>query len=182
MFGSESIPALLLLGLMLAVPESPRFLFKQGRQQKARQVLARVDGEQHAEREIAEIKAALAEETGSLTQLLRPGMRMVLVIGVLLAVLQQVTGINVFLYYAPEILKSVTGANTDVALLQTVLVGAVNLAFTVLAIWIVDKVGRKPLMVIGAAGMGICLAAIGLAASAQAVGAWLLVFMLSYIA
>ena len=182
MFGSESIPALLLLGLMLAVPESPRFLFKQGRQQEARQVLARVDGQEHAEREIAGIKASLAEETGSLTQLLQPGMRMALLIGVLLAVLQQVTGINVFLYYAPEILKSVSGADTDVALLQTVLVGAVNLAFTVLAIWIVDKVGRKPLMIVGATGMGICLAAIGLAASAQAVGAWLLIFMLSYIA
>jgi SP family xylose:H+ symportor-like MFS transporter len=182
MFGSEAIPALWLLGLMVAVPESPRFLLKQGREQQARQVLARIDGPEHAEREIAGIKAALTEEAGSLTQLLRPGTRMALLIGVLLAVLQQVTGINVFLYYAPEILKSVTGADTDVALLQTVLVGAVNLAFTLLAIGIVDKVGRKPLMITGAAGMGICLTAIGLAASAQAIGAWLLVFMLSYIA
>lgn len=182
MFGSEAVPAILLLGLMLLVPESPRFLLKQGREDAARRVLERVDGTDHARREIGEIRAALAEEGGSLAQLLRPGMRIVLVIGVLLAVLQQVTGINVFLYYAPEIFRSVSGAETDVALLQTIVVGAVNLLFTVLAIWLVDKVGRKPLMVVGATGMGVSLAAIGLAANFQLVGAWLLIFMLGYIA
>jgi len=182
MFGSEAIPAVLLLGLMFLVPESPRFLYKQGREAEARRVLGRVAGTAHAEREMAGIRASLAEESGSLKQLLQPGMRLILVIGVSLAVLQQVTGINVFLYYAPEILKSVAGSETDVALLQTVLVGGVNLVFTVLAIWIVDKVGRKPLMIIGAAGMGACLAAIGVAAYLQVIGAWLLLFMLGYIA
>ncbi|MCH7226598.1 sugar porter family MFS transporter [Haloferula sp. A504] len=182
MFASEAVPAVLLLGLMLVVPESPRFLLKQGRESAARRVLARVHGAAHAAREADAIGATLAEESSSLRQLLRPGMRRVLVIGVLLAVLQQVTGINVFLYYAPEILKSVAGAETDVALLQTVLVGAVNLAFTVLAIWTVDRLGRRPLMIVGAAGMGLCLAAIGLAATTQAIGSWLLVFMLGYIA
>jgi SP family xylose:H+ symportor-like MFS transporter len=182
MFGSEAVPAVLLLGLMFLVPESPRFLFKQGREAEARRVLGRVAGAAHAEREISGIRAALAEESGSLKQLLQPGMRLILVIGVSLAVLQQVTGINVFLYYAPEILKSVAGSESDVALLQTVLVGGVNLVFTVLAIWIVDRVGRKPLMIVGAAGMGVCLAAIGIAAYLQVIGAWLLIFMLGYIA
>ena len=182
MFGSEALPALLLFLLMLMVPESPRFLTRKGRVEDAHRVLARVGGEDHAEREIAEIRAALDSETGSLAQLMQPGMRIVLIIGILLAVLQQVTGINVFLYYAPEILKSVAGSDTDVALLQTVLVGGVNLVFTVLAIGIVDKVGRKPLMIIGAAGMGICLTAIGLASYAQVIGPWLLIFMLGYIA
>lgn len=182
MFGSEAVPALLLLGLMLVVPESPRFLLKQGRDEAARKVLGRVHGSEHAEREVGAIRAALTQEAGSMRQLLRPGMRRVLVIGVLLAVLQQVTGINVFLYYAPEILKSVAGAETDVALLQTVLVGAVNLGFTVLAIWAVDRLGRRPLMIVGAAGMGLSLTAIGLAANTQAIGSWLLVFMLGYIA
>jgi len=88
----------------------------------------------------------------------------------------------VFLYYAPEILKSVAGSGTDLALLQTILVGAVNLAFTVLAIWVVDRVGRKPLMIGGSVGMGICLAAIGFAATTHSIGAWLLIFMLGYIA
>lgn len=182
MFGSEAVPAVLLLSLMFLVPESPRFLTRRGREDAARRVLTRIDGSAHADREMTEIKGALAEEGGSLRQLLQPGLRIVLVIGVLLAVLQQVTGINVFLYYAPEILKSVAGAETDVALLQTILVGAVNLGFTVLAIGIVDKVGRKPLMIIGASGMGICLAAIGIASMADVIGPWLLAFMLGYIA
>ena len=182
MFGSESIPAILLLGLLFFVPESPRWLTKQGQGDKARRILARVDGEEHAASEMGEIEAALQQESGSLAQLFTPAMRIILVIGVSLAVLQQVTGINVFLYYAPEILKSVAGADVDIALLQTILVGAVNLVFTVVAIWSVDKVGRKPLMVIGASGMGLSLAAIGLAASFHMVGAWLLIFMLGYIA
>ncbi len=182
MFGSGAIPSVILLGLLFVVPESPRFLFKQGREDEARRVLGRVAGSAHAEREITGIRAALSEESGSLKQLMQPGMRLVLAIGVLLAVLQQVTGINVFLYYAPEILKSVAGSNSDVALLQTVLVGGVNLVFTILAVWIVDRVGRKPLMIIGSAGMGICLAAIGVAAYLQVIGPWLLIFMLGYIA
>ncbi|MEM8865277.1 MAG: sugar porter family MFS transporter [Planctomycetota bacterium] len=182
MFGSEAVPALLLLVLLVFAPESPRFLLAVGEESRAREILRRVDGEAHANQEVEEIRAALAEETGSLGQLLQPGVRQVLVIGISLAVLQQVTGINVFLYYAPEILKSLAGAETDVALLQTVMVGAVNLAFTLLAIGTVDKIGRKPLMIAGAAGMGICLTAIGLAVNANAIGAWVLGFMLGYIA
>ncbi len=182
MFGSESIPAMLLLVLLFFVPESPRWLTKQGKGGKARRILARVDGNVHAETEMAEIEAALRQESGSLLQLFTPAMRIVLVIGVSLAVLQQVTGINVFLYYAPEIFKAVAGTNVDIALLQTIVVGVVNLVFTIVAIWAVDKVGRKPLMVIGASGMGLSLTAIGLAATFKMVGAWLLVFMLGYIA
>ena len=182
MFGSEAIPAVLLLLLLFTVPESPRFLTKQGREDRARRVLARVGGPEHADRELAEIKSSLTEKSGSPAWLFSPKMRIVLVIGVLLAVLQQVTGINVFLYYAPEILKATAGADMDLALLQTVLVGAVNLGFTILAIWVVDKVGRKPLMIIGASGMGVCLAAIGFASMARLIGPWLLIFMLGYIA
>ncbi len=182
MFGSEALPALLLLGLLLVVPESPRFLTKQGRGERARAILARIGGPSQAAREMAEIEASLAAESASLAQLFRPGMRIVLWIGIALAVLQQVTGINVFLYYAPEILKDVAGKGMDIALMQTILVGAVNLGFTVLAIWTVDKLGRKPLMIVGSIGMGIALAAIGTAAYTQNMGSWLLVFMLGYIA
>ncbi len=182
MFGSEAVPATLLLLLLLGVPESPRFLVHKGREQEAQQVLERIDGPVYAEREMQEIRSALREEPGSLWELLRPGMRIVLVIGVSLAVLQQITGVNVFLYYAPEILKSVAGSEMDIALLQTVLVGAVNLAFTVMAIWLVDRVGRKPLMILGAGGMGVCLTAIGVASMTQSIGPWLLWFMLGYIA
>ena len=108
-------------------------------------------------------------------------MKIVLVIGVALAVLQQVTGINVFLYYAPEIFKTM-GAGTSAALLQTVLVGAVNLTFTIIAIWTVDKIGRKPLMMIGSVGMGLSLLGMGLMAYVQKTDLWVLLFILGYIA
>jgi len=182
MFGSESLPALALLVLLFFVPESPRWLTEKGHADKARHILTRVDGPDHAEREMRDIQAALAQEPASLGQLLAPGLRVALVIGVVLAILQQVTGINVFLYYAPEIFKTVAGSGVDVAMLQTVVVGAVNLGFTVLAIGIVDKVGRKPLMIVGAAGMGISLAAIGVAAWMGQLASWVLVFILGYIA
>lgn len=182
MFASESVPALLLLAFLFFVPESPRWLMQQGREAQARAILARIDGQAHAESEIKEISLALRKESGSLRQLFTPPLRILLVIGVSLAVLQQVTGINVFLYYAPEIFKTVAGADSDIALLQTIVVGAVNLLFTVLAICLVDRLGRKPLMIIGASGMGLSLVAIGLAASFDMVGAWLLLFILGYIA
>ena len=181
MFGSEMIPALLLLVLMFTVPESPRWLTERGRQGQALTVLARVDGRAYAKRELAEISSAIAQESGSLGQLLRPGMRLVLVIGVVLALLQQVTGINVFLYFAPAIFKQYA-SGTDAALLQTIVVGAVNLVFTVVAIWTVDRIGRKPLMMIGAAGMGLSLFALGLSAYCGRTAVWILAFVLGYIA
>jgi len=180
MFGSGALPSLLLLGLLVVVPESPRWLAKRGRRDEARRVLTRVGGPQRAAAELAEIEDALAHETGSLRQLFAPGLRTALAIGVLLAVFQQITGINVFLYYAPEILKQ-TGATVDVALLQTVLVGAVNMAFTIIAIWTVDRLGRKPLMLIGFAGMGATLAALGTAIYLQQTSLWVLGLMLGYV-
>jgi MFS transporter, SP family, xylose:H+ symportor len=181
MFGSEALPAALFLGLLLFVPESPRWLVEAGQREKAARILARVGGETSAQTELAAIEEALAQEKGTLAQLLEPGFRVALFIGIGLAVLQQVTGINVFLYYGPEIFKQL-GTSTDVALLQTVVVGAVNLLFTVGAIWTVDRLGRRPLMILGAAGMGVCLVAMGLAAQLGVLALWVLVFMLGYIA
>ncbi len=183
MFASGALPAVLLLACLAFVPESPRWLTAAGREDRAMHVLSRVNGPTRAGEEMREIKAALAQESGRLGDLLQPGMTFVLIVGVALAVLQQVTGINVFLYYAPEIFKNlVAGTKDDAALLQTIVVGTVNISFTVIAIWTVDRLGRRPLMMAGAAGMGVSLAALGLAAYLGRTEGWVLVFMLGYIA
>lgn len=181
MFGSEALPAFVLLSLLLFVPESPRWLLERGKRERAMVVLTRVNGRQQAQAELKEIQAALSEEPATIGQLFAKGMLRVLILGVLLAVLQQVTGINVFLYYAPEIFKTIAGSGIDAAMLQTVVVGAVNLLFTVIAIWTVDKWGRKPLMIVGAAGMCLSLTGLGTAAVLNRTDVWVLAFILGYI-
>ncbi|MBW7997285.1 MAG: sugar porter family MFS transporter [Candidatus Glassbacteria bacterium] len=181
MFGSEALPAVLLLTLLFFVPESPRWLVKEGHREKAKRILLKASGHGIAEAELLRIENSLGTQEASLSELFRPGMRVVLAIGIVLAVLSQVTGINVIMYYAPEIFKQV-GSGLDTALLQTVAVGTVNLAFTFVAIWAIDRLGRKPLMIVGAAGMALAQAGIGVAVFTNA-SPWLLVaFVLGYIA
>ena len=179
MFGAGVLPSAVFLLALLLVPESPRWLVKRRREGEAVTILARVGGSAHAQWELSEIRSALAQETGSISQLFLPGMRIALAIGVLLAILQQITGVNVLMYYAPEIFKKL-GYATNSALLATVLLGVVDLLFTIIAIWTVDKLGRKPLMIMGSTGMAICLVAMGLAYCGGQKGAWMLAFILSY--
>jgi len=127
-----------------------------------------------------EIKNSIDKEGESILQLFKPGLKLVLIIGIVLAILQQITGINVFMYYAPEIFKNL-GTSTNTALFQTILIGVFNMGFTIIAIRTVDKIGRKPLMIIGATGMGICLLSMGLAAYFQQTAIWVLIFVLGYI-
>ncbi|MEW6745441.1 MAG: sugar porter family MFS transporter [Planctomycetota bacterium] len=183
MFASELLPALVFLVLLFFVPESPRWLTKQGREHEAIRILTRVGGAEQASLELSEIRQTIAEEAGvSVVQLFRPGLRLALLVGFVLAILQQVTGINSILYYAPTIFTG-AGSSIDAALLQTVVVGAVNVGFTLVAIWLVDQVGRRALLLAGSLGMALCLFLIGAAfAYEKFEGPWLLLFILTYIA
>ncbi|MGC8743728.1 MAG: sugar porter family MFS transporter [Verrucomicrobiia bacterium] len=181
MFAIGIIPSLILLLLLIISPESPRWLVKRKREDEALNILSKINGFLLARQELESIKSTIAIENDSIKSLFARGLFRVLVIGIVLAILQQVTGINVFLYFAPEIFKQL-GSTTDVAMLQTIIVGAVNVAFTIIAIWTVDKLGRKPLMIAGSAGMGISLLAMGIFAQLQQHPVWMLVFILGYIA
>jgi MFS family permease len=163
MFGVTAIPACLFCVLMLLVPESPRWLAKNGRGQAAHRVLTRIGGQAHADRELAGIEETLAGETRRVDfrELVEPRMLTVLVLGVTLAVLQQWCGINVIFYYATEIFKK-AGYAVSEALLNIVLIGAVNLVFTVIALFSVDRFGRRILMIIGFAGLAMLHTLIGL--------------------
>lgn len=177
MFASETIPAGLFLIMLFFVPDTPRSLVLKSQDDKALDVLTKVNGTIEANKILLEIKNTVVRHSGKLFSFGTT----VIVIGILLSVFQQFVGINVVLYYAPEIFKSM-GSGTDTALLQTIIVGAVNLLFTVLAIMTVDKFGRKPLMIIGALGMAIAMFALGGAFFSKSVGMFALICMLVYVA
>jgi len=157
MFASEVIPASLFFILLFFVPETPRFHVLKERDDLAVNTLRKILGTERATQTLSQIKESLKEKR--LPWLTFGGT--VIVIGVLLSVFQQFVGINVVMYYASEIFRNM-GATTEVSLLQTIIVGIVNMVFTVLAIYTVDKWGRKPLMIIGAVGMSISMIALGL--------------------
>jgi len=181
MFGSAALPSLLFLALLLKVPESPRWMVKQGRESEALKTLTKINDTEQANLELADIRQAIQMEAGSIAQLLQPGLRTALFIGIVLAVFQQITGINAVLYYAPRIFEH-AGLERTSAILQSVIVGAVNILFTSIAIWKVDKLGRKPLLLIASGGMGVSFALAGAAFYLRLFdGPWVLLFILSYI-
>jgi SP family arabinose:H+ symporter-like MFS transporter len=162
MFASQAVPAVLFFGLLLCVPETPRWLARNGRQAAALQLLARISGSDAAQTELEAIQASFLIKSGSSFQLLfsKP-YRAVLLTGILIAVFQQVTGINAVLYYAPVIFRE-TGLDSSSALLQTISIGAVNVLATFIAIGLVDKVGRKRFLLTGSLLMGSSLCALAL--------------------
>ena len=178
MFLSGAIPAALFLLLLLFVPETPRYLMLKGDEAGARAVLAKIGTVEEGEREITEIRASLSEHHSG--RLFSYG-ALLIFIGIMLSVFQQFVGINVVLYYAPEIFKNV-GFDTNASLFQTIIVGAVNLIFTVVAILTVDRLGRKPLQIIGALVMAVAMFALGGAFALQIKGVMALLCMLLYIA
>jgi len=183
MFGVTAIPSVIFFAAMFAVPESPRWLVKNGAGARARRLLARIGGETHASVELAEIEASLAKEThkGNYRDLLDRRLRRVLVLGVALAVLQQWCGINVIFNYAEEVFAN-AGYNVSDILFNIVITGAVNLVFTFIAIAIVDKSGRRTLMLIGSAGLTIIYTTLGALYHAHSHGVHMLTLVVLAIA
>ncbi len=160
MFATLLFPALLFLLLLLFVPESPRWLIKKGDEERAGIILSKVSGSEKAGREIEEVKKAINTEEGSLKQLLKPGMRIALLIGILLPFFSQISGINVVIYYGPTIFKEAGFALSD-AFGSQVTIGIINVLFTLFAIWKIDSFGRRPLLLWGVAGVSVSLIIIG---------------------
>ncbi len=159
MLGVETLPAVIYFFALLAVPESPRWLAMHGREAEALKILEKFSGKARAREDLAAVHQSLSAEghqQGSLSQLFRPAMKLVMTIGISVAVLQQLTGINSVFFYAPMIFEQ-SGVGTDASFMQAVLVGLVNLVFTLVAMYLIDKVGRRPLLGAGLAGIGVCM-------------------------
>ena len=152
MLGVEALPAIFYFIALFTVPESPRWLVMHGKGGQALGILERVSGPAQAKLDLQAVQASLDDEAhlekGSLRELFLPAMRLVLTIGIVIAILQQITGINSVFFYAPMIFEQ-SGIGTDAAFMQAVLVGIINLVFTVVAIMLIDKLGRRPLLIFG---------------------------------
>jgi SP family arabinose:H+ symporter-like MFS transporter len=181
MFASLAIPSVLFAFLMVLVPESPRWLMKMGRRKQAGEILERVGGPANAQRELQQIEEALQLEEGRWSELFTSGYFRALVIGTLLAVFGQFSGINAIMYFAPEIFKA-SGAGLDSAFRQTVIIGVVNVLFTFVAIGLVDKAGRKPLLIAGTLIQALSLGSIGWMFHTGNSGPMLLASILGFVA
>jgi len=160
MLGLETLPAILYFVGLFFVPRSPRWLIMKGKLDEAKKIMARYSNEENAESDIKSILESFQDpqykEEAKISDLLKPGLKLVLSIGIVVAVLQQITGINSVFFYAPMIFEQ-SGIGTDASFVQAILVGLTNLVFTVLAILFIDKLGRKPLLTFGVAGIVICM-------------------------
>ena len=155
MFASGTLPSIAFALLLFGIPESPRWLVEMGRAEEAKTILAKVAGEDFAAAELASIRAALSAERGNWAELFSRALRLPLVVGILLAILQQVTGINVFLYFGTTIFKNMSASTgVDAGMLQQIIIGGASALSTVVAIASVDKWGRRPLMFLGAGRHG----------------------------
>ncbi|RIK78995.1 MAG: arabinose-proton symporter [Planctomycetota bacterium] len=181
MLGSGLLPALGLLGLVVVAPESPRWLVQAGRREEAVPILARLVGAQQAEAAAAALQPATAERDGRLLELLSPAMRRPLLIAVVLMTVSQFSGINVVMYYSTQIF-TFAGVGVRDAFWASAVVGLVNLAATCVAVALVDRAGRRPLLLAGLAVQVVALAATGWIFSADRGGVALVASILVFIA
>ena len=159
MLGVEAIPALIYFLALFTVPKSPRWLIqKVNNIPLARKILTKIGGEAYADTTIEEIQRGLdkKESKGRLSDIFRSKYTTIMIIALGIAFFQQITGINAIFYYAPTIFEQ-AGGSTDSSFLQAIVVGLTNLVFTLVAIWLIDKLGRKPLLLIGTTCMTIAL-------------------------
>ncbi len=181
MFGSETLPAVLFWAILYFVPETPRWLIKQGLVDQGMAVLTRIGGITNAQHELQSIQETLRHEQGNFAELFQRRYARVLVIGIGLAILCQATGINIIMYYAPRIFVS-AGLDRTSAMTQTILVGLTQFVFTCLAFRMVDGMGRKICLLLSVSGMGISLFALGGAYRQEEIhGIFLLICVLGYV-
>lgn len=163
MLGLETFPALLYFVFLFAVPESPRWLIMKNRELEALKILSRVSAQQQARRDIEAVKESISKDTQKkkvpLSELFKPALKIILTIGVVIAILQQITGINSVFFYAPMIFEQ-TGIGADASFSQAILVGLTNLVFTIFAILFIDRFGRKILLLFGLTGITVSMLAL----------------------
>jgi len=156
MLGVEAVPAVLYFFGLYVVPRSPRWLVMKGRAEEALQVMKKFEDEETAKENIAAVHHSLQSEEGKqktpITELFKPAFTLVLTIGLVIGILQQITGINAVFFYAPMIFEQ-SGIGTDASFIQAILVGLTNLVFTILAMALIDKLGRRPLLIVGVTGI-----------------------------
>jgi MFS transporter, SP family, galactose:H+ symporter len=188
MLGLAVVPAAIFAVGMLFLPETPRWLAGHGRREAARAVLARIRGTSDVGAEMKEIEDTLvqSEEHGRLSDVLSAAVRPALVVGIGLAIFQQITGINTVIYYAPIMIQAAGISSASGAILATAGIGLVNVIMTVVSMWLIDRVGRRPLLLVGIAGMVITLGVLGtvfrMSSQTGALGWLAVVSMMAYVA
>jgi len=182
MFGSEMIPSGLFLLLLFFIPESPRWLIRNGQSDKGYIILSKINGATVAKNELAEITKTVTHIKGKISELLKPGLRLALIVGVGLSVFGQFTGVNIIVYYGPTILED-AGFQLDSALQFQVAIGIINLIFTIIALWKIDSWGRRPLLIWGMSAVFISLIIIAaLFSTGQTSGIWIVIMLCVYMA
>jgi len=180
MFASAAVPSICFLLTLLFIPESPRWLVQKGREAEAKRFLTQIAGSAAAEEQVQAIKAAMSEESGNL---LDPAFRKAFFVAILIALFSQFTGINTIIYYGSLVfLEHVPHQTANTALWANVIIGAINFAATILGMALIDRAGRKPLLMSAFAGMALSLVAVAAAIRLEAAGVVVLIFVLAYVA
>ncbi|MEA3437769.1 MAG: sugar porter family MFS transporter [Thermodesulfobacteriota bacterium] len=182
MFAAEMIPAGIFLILLMIIPESPRWLIKNGKFDKGYNILLRISGEVIAKKELSEIRETVNHVKGKISDLIKPGLRLALIVGIGLSVFGQFTGVNIVVYYGPTILEN-AGFKLDSALQFQVAIGVINLIFTIIALWKIDSWGRRPLLIGGMAAVFVSLLIIAIQFTlGVASGLWIVIMLCVYMA